>query len=111
MTAAEVEAEEAKHQAYLDVIANQAPLSESASVPQQAVQSAVGADSSPSAVERVEEMLTVEWAKLSEELPMAKQVEATARSRRQFVEHEMDRVRRLLAAHKRLREPIHRKRT
>jgi hypothetical protein len=68
-----------------------------------------GESAGASTVERVEVMLTVEWTKLSEELPMSKLVEAAARSRRQFVEKEMDRVRRLLAAHKRLREPIRRK--
>lgn len=68
------------------------------------------ADGSPSAVEQHEAALTVEWAKLSEELPRAKAAEQEAAKHRRQVAAEMDRIKRLLAVHKRLREPIRRKR-
>lgn len=103
-----------------------APLSESASVPQQSVQSAVGVDS-PSAVEAHEAALTVEWARLSDLRSTLKTLDATYaeqhrqhlesyaqmrtsnRTQRQEVTAEMERIERLLRAHKRLREPVRRR--
>ena len=67
-------------------------------------------DGSPSAVEQHEIALTQEWARLIAELPNVKFAEGVAVSQRRFIQAEMERVRRLLAVHKRLREPIRRKR-
>jgi hypothetical protein len=82
---------------------------------------------SPSAVEQHEAMLTVEWAKLSERFAQLKADEIAvaierrnalnlaAESKKKIVAErlqigdEMERVRRLLAAHKRLKNPVRRK--
>jgi hypothetical protein len=97
------------HQAYLDAIETQPP---SIGRPHEepAVQLAPEADGpSPSAVEHVEEMLTVEWAKLSEALPALQLWAAESARRVRDTKAEMERVRRLLAAHKRLKNPIRRR--
>src|ERR1700747_567279 len=82
--------------------------SEPASIPQPSVQSAVEAGS-PSAVREHEIALTERWAHLKEEYPKALQAENDAVNYRRAIAKEMGEIKRLLAAHKRLREPIRRK--
>lgn len=100
-----------------------APLKEPASVPQPAEQADPGAGSTPSAVEQHEAMLTVEWAKLSDRLKFVRGNEAAALERKRVAElqakaeraewakerctvtAEMDKLRKLLATHARLKSP------
>lgn len=85
------------------------PTSEPApEVPQGAA--ANGADSSPSAVASAEAALILRHTHLMEQYPKAKLAEEAALAERRAMGAEMVEIERLLRAHKRLREPVRRKR-
>ena len=124
---------DAAHQAYLDTLAQQLesqvwdtpvapavdgygrPISETqppsiGRPPEEpAVQLAPEADGSPSAVREAEARLILRHTHLSEEYPKALLAEQDALRKRKAIASEMDEIRRLLAAHKRIKNPVRRK--
>jgi hypothetical protein len=74
------------------------------------VQSAVGADSSLSAVREAEAQLILRHTHLKEQLPGAVKIATAEAERVRAMKAELAAIERLLRAHKRLREPVRRKR-
>ena len=67
-------------------------------------------DGSPSAVHEAEKRLTLRWTELKEQLPKHQEMTRYYAALAADAKREMESIRRLLAAHNRLREPIRRKR-
>jgi hypothetical protein len=86
------------------------PLSEEASVQPTSPAETAGAPSSPSAVHEAEKRLTLRWTELKEQLPKHQEMARSYAAEATAAKGEMEAIRRLLAAHRRLREPVKRKR-
>lgn len=99
--------DDTRHQAYLDAIAK-APLSEP--VPDVPLEDAENGAGSPSAVASAEAALILQFTHLQESVPALELWAKESLKRLRDAKAEMEDIERLLRAHKRLREPVRRKR-